>query len=264
VTFQLPASDPDEDALQYEITVAPAHGTLVTGVRTGAASYSPSRGYCGPDSFRFRVTDGRCHSAEVTVSITVHCLNEPPQCEAKIWPVECGLTFPGQAGLYALALDGEKACVILSGSGSDPDGDPLQFAWAWDGVNTAAGAWLTNCFDLGCHTATLTVSDGRATCSSVVPFCVITAGEAVEQCVALVAHANLDQNNKRPLIASLKSAGASFDRGSQESAVNQLKAFQNKVRAQVAPRWPVQAQAFIRCAENILEAIDGAAAHRGN
>ncbi len=174
------------------------------------------------------------------------------------------MTFPGQTGLYALALDGAKACLILSGSGSDPDGDPLQFSWAWDGANTAATAWLTNCFDLGCHTATLTVSDGRATCSAEVRFCVITAGEAVEQCVALVTNANLDQKNKRPLIASLKAAGASFDRGSQESALNQLKAFQNKVRAQIAPRWPAEAAAFIRCAQSILDAADCAAAHSGN
>jgi hypothetical protein len=233
-------------------------------VQTGQISYAPNPGYCGPDSFKFRVRDGQCNSVEATVSITVHCLNQPPQCEAKIWPAECALRLPGQTGLYALSLDGEKACLTLSGSGSDPDGDPLQFSWAWDGAHTASTAWLTNCFDLGCHTATLTVSDGRATCSSVVEFCVITAGEAVEQCVALVNGANLGTKNKRPLIASLKAAGASFDRGSLESAVNQLKAFQNKVRAQVAPRWPAEAAAFIRCTQNILDAVDCAAAHSGN
>lgn len=264
VTFQLPASDADGDALEYIVTQPAAHGTLVLAVQTGQISYAPGRGYCGPDSFKFRVRDGQCNSEEATVSITVNCLNQPPQCDAKIWPAECALTFPGQPGLYALALDGEKACLPLAGSGSDPDGDPLQFSWAWDGASTASTAWLTNCFDLGCHTATLTVSDGRATCSSVVEFCVITAGEAVEQCVALVNGANLGTKNKRPLIASLKAAGASFDRGSQESAVNQLKAFQNKVRAQVAPRWPAEAAAFIRCTQNILDAVDCAAAQGGN
>jgi len=264
VAFQLPASDPDGDTLQYEITVAPAHGTLVLGVQTGAASYAPDRGYCGPDSFKFRVKDGGCNSAEVPVSITVNRLNEPPQCEAKIWPAACDLTFAGQNGHYALALDGERACLILSGSGSDPDGDPLQFSWTWDGAHSAAGTWLTNGCDLGCHTATLTVSDGRATCSSVVQFCVITAGEAVEQCIALVNGASLDQKNKRPLIASLKAAGASFDRGSEASAVNQLKAFQNKVRAQIARRWPAEAATFIRCTQNILEAVDCAATPHGN
>jgi hypothetical protein len=264
VSFQLPASDVEGDALEYNVTQPAAHGTLVLQVQTGQISYAPNPGYCGPDSFKFRVRDGRCNSAEATVSITVHCLNEPPQCEAKIWPAECALTFPGQTGLYALSLDGEKACLVLSGSGSDPDGDPLQFSWAWDGANTAATAWLTNCFDLGCHTATLTVSDGRATCSSVVQFCVITAGEAVEQCITLVNDANLDQKNKRPLIASLKAAGASFDRGSQGAAENQLKAFQNKVRAQVAPHWPVEAAAFIRCTQRILDAVDCAATHSGN
>lgn len=264
VTFQLPASDADGDTLQYIVTQPAVHGTLVVQVQTGQISYAPDPVYCGPDSFKFRVSDGQYNSEEATVSITVNCLNQPPQCEAKIWPADCALRLPGQTGLYALALDGEKACLTLAGSGSDPDGDPLQFSWAWDGASTAGTAWLTNCFDLGCHTATLTVSDGRATCSSVVEFCVITAGEAVEQCVALVNGANLGTKNKRPLIASLKAAGASFDRGSLESAVNQLEAFQNKVRAQVAPRWPAEAAAFIRCTQQILDAVDCAAAQPGN
>jgi uncharacterized repeat protein (TIGR01451 family) len=71
--FQLPASDPDGDPLQFEITQAPAHGSVLVQVNTGAAAYTPTPGYCGPDGFKFRAFDGQCRSNEATVTIEVRC-----------------------------------------------------------------------------------------------------------------------------------------------------------------------------------------------
>ena len=71
VNFQLMATDPDGDALTFVIVSAPAHGVVVVNVGTGAGTYTPSPGYCGPDSFRFKVSDDQCESNEATVSITV-------------------------------------------------------------------------------------------------------------------------------------------------------------------------------------------------
>jgi Bacterial Ig domain len=71
VNFQLMATDPDGDALQFVVTSPPAHGVVVLQVGTGAGTYTPAPGYCGPDSFRFRVSDGQCQSNDATVSITV-------------------------------------------------------------------------------------------------------------------------------------------------------------------------------------------------
>ena len=49
----------------------PAHGTL--GAFTGAvATYTPTAGYVGADSFTFKVTDGTSTSTAATVSITVN------------------------------------------------------------------------------------------------------------------------------------------------------------------------------------------------
>lgn len=179
--------------------------------------------------------------------------NEPPQCDAQ---VSCALSLPGQPGLFVLALNGSNACLLLAGSGTDPDGDPLHFVWTWDATNTVAAPWLTSCLNVGCHTATLTVSDGPATCSAMLHFCVITPCEAVAQCIALVDRANFDRKNKRPLIASLEAACTSLDRGDLTSGLSQLESFQNKVRAQIVPRWPADAKAILDCAHRIIDAID--------
>ena len=47
--------------------------------------------------------------------------------------------------------------------------------------------------------------------------------------------ANAGRKNKRPILASLKAAQASFDRGDMIPALNQLQACGNKVRAQLDP-----------------------------
>lgn len=64
----LAGSDPDGDALTFTITVQPAHGTL-TGTAP-ALTYTPAANYFGPDSFTYRVGDGRL-TATATISLTV-------------------------------------------------------------------------------------------------------------------------------------------------------------------------------------------------
>jgi len=121
---------------------------------------------------------------------------------------------------------------------------------------TSAGATVTACLDVGCHTVTLCVSDGRSASACSLSVCVITAGEAVEQCIELLDSMNLARKNKRPLLASLKAAAASFDRGNIGAAMNQLKAFQQKVRAQVAGANPAGAAALTDCVQRILAATE--------
>ena len=83
----------------------------------------------------------------------------------------------------------------------------------------------------------------------------ITTGEAVELCATQVDQADLDRKNKRPLIASLKAAVASSDRGSLESAMGQLGAYQNKVHAQIGRSNPAAAQALISLSQQVIDAI---------
>lgn len=67
--------DPDtpQNQLTYTIVDAPLHGTL-SGTGT-ARTYTPAGGYVGPDSFTYRINDGRSDSNIATVTITV---NPPP------------------------------------------------------------------------------------------------------------------------------------------------------------------------------------------
>ena len=65
----LGGSDADSDPLTFTVLTQPTHGTL-----SGTApnvTYSPAASYVGPDSFTFRVNDGRLNSTTATVSITV-------------------------------------------------------------------------------------------------------------------------------------------------------------------------------------------------
>jgi len=147
--------------------------------------------------------------------------------------------------------------VTLDGSMStDPDGDTLTYLWLADGVPFASGAIVTNCFELGEHAITLVVDDGRCTRTASLTVEVLSAGEAIEVLIDKVNNADLGRRNKRPLIATLKAAIASFDRGNCASGVNQLEAFQNKVRAQIGHENPALADEILALAQKILDSID--------
>jgi len=81
---------------------------------------------------------------------------------------------------------------------------------------------------------------------------VITPAQAVERLVALV---NSGAPRPHPLIATLSAAIAAIDRSNPTAAINQLQAFQNKVRAQVSPLDPELAETFIQAAQQIIDAL---------
>jgi hypothetical protein len=254
VPVPLGGTDPDGDSLTAAAASNPSHGTL--SVSGGQLVYTANAGYTGPDSFTFTVSDGTCTSAPATVSINVTS-GSPPVCVAGIAPAGCGLSIGNDGKKYAVSLNGSNACVVLNGSASsDPDGQALTITWLVDG-NLRSGATVPVCLEVGCHTVTMTVSDGSCSCSTSFELCVVTPGEAIEQLVGLVEGTDLDRKNKRPLIATLKAAGASYDRGDHDhTAANQLNAFQNKVRAQIGKSDPAAAQKFIDAAAGLVEAID--------
>lgn len=76
IVDRLPASDPDNDPLQYTITEDPTLGT-VTINSDGSYTYSPNPEVTGSDSFTYSVTDGKAPTTSVsgTISITIEALS---------------------------------------------------------------------------------------------------------------------------------------------------------------------------------------------
>jgi hypothetical protein len=81
--------------------------------------------------------------------------------------------------------------------------------------------------------------------------------QQVDELVGKARQSNLATNRLQPLLASLNAARASFASENLEPGINQLNAFQNKVRAQVAPSDPALADQLLQAAQRI---IDNAAA----
>jgi hypothetical protein len=72
----LTGTDVENDPLNYEVTVAPAHGTL-----SGTAPnlvYRPASNYFGPDGFSFIAKDATLSSTPVQITLTVIPVNDAP------------------------------------------------------------------------------------------------------------------------------------------------------------------------------------------
>lgn len=103
----LVASDPDNNPLTYTIVASPAHGSL-----SGTApnvTYTPAANYNGPDSFTFKVNDGKADSATVTVSLNITAVNDAPVANAQ----------------STSTLEDTAKAITLTGS--DVDGDSITF-----------------------------------------------------------------------------------------------------------------------------------------
>jgi hypothetical protein len=260
LTFQLPVIDKDGDRLLFTINQPPQHGILVLNLNTGAGTYTPNPGFCGSpgDMFGFTVTDGIC-TKEAKVRINVLCC--APTAVAKASP-NCELRSD-QTSTIVISVNNSNGCVTLDGSMStDPQGGAVTYLWLadldGDGVKEpfASGAIVTNCFDLGEHDIMLVVDNGRCAGTASITVEVLSACEAVELLIDKVNNADLGRRNKRPLIATLKAACASFDRGNCVSGVNQLEAFQNKVRAQIGGVNAALADEIIALTQEVLDCID--------
>jgi hypothetical protein len=65
-------SDANQDNVQIQSVVQPAHGTVTISGDNKTITYSPTKDYLGPDSFSYTVSDGRTDgSADATVQIQV-------------------------------------------------------------------------------------------------------------------------------------------------------------------------------------------------
>ena len=163
--------------------------------------------------------------------------------------------------LLLISANGTNASVILDGSRSfDPDGDPLRYSWYEGATELASGVVAVTVLPVGAHAIQLVVNDGFLADANTITVEVITTAQAVEQ---LVAASNSDVSRSAPLRATLAAAIASIDRSNPIAGINQLLAFQSQVRAQVAPLDSVLADTFIRAAQQVIDALTGAATNPG-
>ena len=152
VVIILSGRDSDGGSLTFQVVTQPQHGTL-----TGTApklTYTPNKGYSGADSFTFTVSDGEATSAPATVSLNVSNVNDAPVANAQ----ERGTP--------------EDTPVTLTLTGSDQDGDALNFAIATQPgkgtlgtIDQATGEVLytPDANANGQDSFTFTVSDGTLT-----------------------------------------------------------------------------------------------------
>jgi hypothetical protein len=84
---------------------------------------------------------------------------------------------------------------------------------------------------------------------------VFTSDMEVSRLVLMAENSNPGIKNIKPLLATLEAALASFKRGNVNSGINQLKAFQNKVAAQVARIDAALAGELIDRAQRIIEEV---------
>jgi len=104
---------------------------------------------------------------------------------------------------------------------------------------------------VGSHSIDLVVSDGLATGTDSITVSVLTTSQGVQGLIAVVEGSAV--RNPKPLMATLWAALASIDRGKLLAAANQLRAFEHKVRAQVAD--PALAGQLIEAAQQVIDAL---------
>lgn len=103
---QIIATDPDGDALAYQLSSLPANGTAVVNP-DGTFTYTPATGFVGTDSFTVLVSDGKGGTAVGTAIVRV--ADQAPIAQDLAITTNVNTPVAGQ---------------ILA---TDPDGDPLTY-----------------------------------------------------------------------------------------------------------------------------------------
>ena len=190
------------------------------------------------------------------VSIDVVSLKEIPVAKIVLKPLFVLSESP--TNLLVLAANQSNTVLFLDGSlSSGPIGDTLEYLWVDEdqGLPFATGIEVTNTFELGTHTIALVVSDGAAIGRDSVTFEVITPADAVDELVTGLGQSGLPGKMSRPLFASLKTAAANFDRSELVAGVNQLRAFQYNLQAQLARADSATATKLTQAAQQIIDGV---------
>ncbi|CAN5767369.1 hypothetical protein BH20GEM1_BH20GEM1_18800 [soil metagenome] len=192
------SSDPDADPLTFEWRSLSSPGGVTVSLIDGAtaqARFTPTT--LGAYAFELTVSDGEL-AARDTVLVTVAAANRVPVVDA---------------GTDQSVTLGDVATVTATAS--DPDGDPLTFAWTVAGGPAGSAATLSATDTpsvsitpdvAGAYTLQVTVSDGRG---GQAVDSVKVAASAAGMNRAPIADAGFDLNGTETIPISLEGAGSS-------------------------------------------------------
>ena len=107
---------------------------------------------------------------------------------------------------------------------------------------------------LGTHPILLVVTDGFLSSTNAITVEVLTPAQAVQRLEYIV---NASVARPRPLLARLDQALAAIVQNNSVPAINDLKAFQTQVKAQVGPEDAALAAALTQSAQDIIDALGG-------
>ncbi|GAA0645100.1 Ig-like domain-containing protein [Brevundimonas lenta] len=121
-------TDIDGDILKFELVDGSVTGgTLVLDVNSGHYTFTPTAGFTGAASFRYRMTDGHVDTAEKTVTLTVNAAASTPALP----------TFETVVNTYLLAGDMNNwvyYTTLLAYKG-DPNASYHYATWLNSGIN---------------------------------------------------------------------------------------------------------------------------------
>jgi hypothetical protein len=111
---------------------------------------------------------------------------------------------------------------------------------------------------LGVHRFLLRVSDGQDFATDAITVRVITASEATRNLIESLKQADLPVSRERSLLALLRGAIVSFDRGHMRTGAGQILVFERLVlHREGRPLDPRTARALVREAQKIVDAVAG-------
>lgn len=187
--------------------------------------------------------------------VQVQVVNRPPLARARITPLIQLSTRPDKA--FIIAPNNAFASVVLDGSASsDPDADLLEYSWFDQEVLIGTESIVTRVMLPGTHIIELGVSDGIDIGIDRISLEVVTPAQAVRALLLSFIDSQIVAKSQPALVASLNGAMAAFDRGNLNAAANQLRAFESKVRAQIAPGDPRLAETLLQATDSILQALE--------
>lgn len=149
-------NDTDVDSvLQAVLDSGPANGTLSL-TPDGAFTYTPDADFNGVDSFVYKANDGSLSSGPITVTITVHAVNDAPKAPESNTVATTEDTPSTAVAIGATDIDGDALTyTVKAGSG------PAKGSVSFD-AGKGTFVYTPNADANGADSFTIEISDGTA------------------------------------------------------------------------------------------------------